>query len=183
MPIKGQTQWTEAYNDQGLIGHVKRMRKKNLIVQKMSVGEQAGLIGRTVGKAHNLTKKVMETQRGIHSSLTMLSRKTSVDRMMRNVMRLPIKGGRGMFGMRSVAKFIGTHPGFAAAAIGLTAAGMGVTKQVFKTVSFAPPERPSSLRAGPGYISWGKTSGMPSNNLSTDGLGLALSNLRHTSTI
>jgi len=42
---------------------------------------------------------------------------------------------------------------------------------------------PSSVRSGSGFISWSKTNGMNGNNMSTEGIGLALSKLRHTSTI
>lgn len=55
--------------------------------------------------------------------------------------------------------------------------------QISKTIKMRRIDRPSALRQGPGYISWGKTSGMPSNNLSTDGLSLSLSNLRHSSIV
>ena len=60
---------------------------------------------------------------------------------------------------------------------------VGTGRQLARQVSFSQPERPSALRAGPGYISWSKSSGMPPGHLSTDGLSLALSNARHTSTI
>lgn len=53
-----------------------------------------------------------------------------------------------------------------------------VNSSKFRTVG-----RPSSMGSGPGYITWGKTRGMPANHLSTNGLSLSLSNLRHTSTI
>ena len=44
-------------------------------------------------------------------------------------------------------------------------------------------EHPLRVSYGSGYISWSKTSGMPANHLSTDGLSLALSKNRHISTI
>lgn len=65
----------------------------------------------------------------------------------------------------------------------LAAGVYGIGNQLTKTLKFRPIERPSSLRAGPGYISWSKTHGMPNNHLSTDGLSLALSNMRHTSVL
>ncbi len=65
----------------------------------------------------------------------------------------------------------------------LAAGVYGVGNQLTKTLKFRPIERPSSLRSGSGYISWSKKQGMPANHLSTDGLSLAMSNMRHTSTI
>lgn len=66
---------------------------------------------------------------------------------------------------------------------GASAAISTMGSQLWKRVQMRPISRTSGLRSGPGYISWGKTSGMPANHLSTDGLGLSLSNLRHTSVI
>lgn len=80
---------------------------------------------------------------------------------------------------------IGTTRQFLAgiAIFGASAALSSIGNQLWKTIRFRSIDRPTSLRYGPGYISWGKTSGMPANHLSTDGLSLALSNMRHTSAI
>ncbi len=106
--------------------------------------------------------------------------KPLVDRVLRNVLSTR---SRGLFNFNTMAKVIGKYPGWAAVSIGLVAGGINIGRQMYRTVNFKPPERPSALRAGPGYISWGKTAGMPANHLSTDGLSLALSKMRHTSTI
>lgn len=93
---------------------------------------------------------------------SVFNKRASMGKLIMGVTRHPIISGIVMFGASAM---------------------MGTGRQLTKSISFSQPQRPSALRSGPGYISWSKTSGMPANHLSTDGLGLALSNARHTSTI
>jgi len=64
---------------------------------------------------------------------------------------------------------------------GIAALGFSASKQLIKSFQFRPADKPARLGSGPGYISWSKSSGMPHNHLSTDGLSLSLNNMRHTS--
>lgn len=70
--------------------------------------------------------------------------------------------------------------GFAA---GLSTSLISSREKFTKSVSFRKNDMPASVRYGTGFISWSKNAGMNANHLSTEGLGLSLSKLRHTSTI
>ena len=133
------------------------------------------IAGKVPTAAHNVIGDVGRLGRAISSKfLTGISygngntKKRLMDRAMGGYIRA--------FSKHPTAAFIGTAAMFGTGAMLST---MGT--QMFKTVRFSPIAKPSSLKYGSGFISWGKTSGMPANNLSTDGLSLSLFNLRHSS--
>ena len=85
------------------------------------------------------------------------------------------------FGKGGTLKFFSRYPISVGIGFGFLAAGVGIGNQMVKAVKWKSIDRPASLRAGPGYISWGKSQGMPFDHLSTSGIGLSLSSMRHTS--
>lgn len=74
------------------------------------------------------------------------------------------------------------HPYASGALSGGVGAGVSGVGSV---MSLLKKERPQAqdIANGSGYISWSKRNGLPGNNLSTNGLGLSLNKLRHTSII
>jgi hypothetical protein len=90
----------------------------------------------------------------------------------------------GLFGGRFARAVNSTRIG-KAASIGLWG-GLGATvggyKEMRKVVTFDRNGAPD-VRQGNGYITWAKGSGMQANNLSSNGIGLSLNKLRHTSII
>lgn len=75
------------------------------------------------------------------------------------------------------------RPGLWAAAFGTAILIDNLFGAARKTINWKPVERQGGYSEGPGYISFSKTSGMPDNHLNTQGIGLSLSRLRHTSII
>ena len=82
------------------------------------------------------------------------------------------------------ASWMGRHPKSVIGGSAALTAGYGIASQSWKALTFSN-NRPGvpSTAYGPGYMSWGKRTGMPANHLSTQGLSLGLSKMRHTSTI
>jgi len=82
-----------------------------------------------------------------------------------------------------IFKFGARNPILSGGLLALGATAMHTAGGLFRTFDRPPIEKPRSLTLGPGFINWSKTSGMPANHLSTDGLALALSKTRHVSLI
>jgi hypothetical protein len=89
-----------------------------------------------------------------------------------------LKSGFGKYVLGS-----GKNSFMVAAGWAVAATAFGIGRQLTRNINFNRVQPQGGVGYGQGYITWGKTSGMPSNNLSTDGLSLSLSNLRHTSYI
>jgi len=89
-----------------------------------------------------------------------------------------MKGGFGKYVLGAGMNAFLVTAGWAVAG---TAFGVG--KQITQSMSFRRMEPPGGVGFGSGYISWSKTNGMPADHLSTNGLSLSLSNMRHTSVI
>jgi len=105
-------------------------------------------------------------------------------------MKAPGVGQRTLNGFltsRFSKMFLGTgggmSPFLAAAGWAVAAAAFGTGQSLARTVTLRRIEKPANVGTGSGFISWSKSSGMPANHLSTNGLSLALSNMRHSSTI
>ena len=93
------------------------------------------------------------------------------------------KKAGSMFSGRG-ASWVGRHPKTTIGGFAALTATSGIGSNSWKSLTFSN-ERPGtpSTSYGPGYMSWGKRTGMPANHLSTQGLSLGLSKMRHTSTI
>ena len=63
--------------------------------------------------------------------------------------------------------------------VGLPAAGMGFLFAMSSAFSGSTHEKEMDVAQGPGFVTWSKMKGMGGNNLNTQGLSLALSDVRH----
>ena len=93
--------------------------------------------------------------------------------------RIPPSTGLRTAGMMSKWKW--GKAGWFAVAGAVLGLGGELGSQFTKSVRWRPSEKPGAFATGPGFISFAKTQGMPNNHLGTEGIGLSLSNLRHSS--
>ena len=82
---------------------------------------------------------------------------------------------------RALPQFSGKGAIGVGIAFGGLAMAAGIGGNLKKSIKWRSIDKPSTMIGGPGYISWNKTSGMPSDHLSTNGLSLSLSKMRHSS--
>jgi len=94
-----------------------------------------------------------------------------------------MKKGGSKFASRALRAGAKISPVAIGLGIGLLAAGGMALSSLSKSINWKGQSkyRRVATASGPGYISWGKTRGMPANHLGTDNLPQALSNMRHGS--